>query len=117
MDKEKLRSDFALLRTLADISPKQRVALLQNLSTKQAKLLTDASYNCILNEAIKIDKRKKANLKKHIGIIKVLGSKKVPISWKKKNFHKHQYILKQIADVIAEYFSRAIWHNFISTRS
>ncbi len=90
-------------KVFLSFSPKQRKDFLLNIKQKQCNLIRSASYNILLNSEIVLTDQQKQYLRRRVGTIKRLASKRVCLTDKKPILTKNISLIRKILAIVVEY--------------
>ena len=93
--------DFGL--NYLGLNNSQRESFLLHLTSKQCLVLRNCSYNLIMNSSIAITQNDKNYLKKQMGIIRQLASKKICTTEKRGLLVKKNLLIRRILRILVDY--------------
>ena len=85
------------------LNANQRESFLQHMSDKQCHILTNCIYNLIMNSSINISQPDKNYLKKRMGIIRTLASKKICATDKRTRLVRQNLLIRRILKILLAY--------------
>ena len=93
--------DFGL--NYLGLNSSQRESFLLHLTSKQCLVLRNCSYNLVMNSSIAITQNDKNYLKKQMGIIRQLASKKICTTEKRGLLVKKNLLIRRILRILVDY--------------
>ena len=93
--------DFGL--SYLGLNSSQRESFLHHMTSKQCLVLRNCSYNLLMNSSIAITQSDKNYLKKHVGIIRQLASKKICTTEKRDLLVKRNLLIRRILRILVDY--------------
>ena len=99
-DKHEIQS---FLRLIVSTTRKQRLALFKNITSKQCHFIRQVAYNILINTSLQISEKDRLYLRRSIGLLKKLASRRIDLEEKKKIVLDRHLLVKRIASIALQY--------------